>query len=485
MVNLRVIIALLCGSQLAYTQNLLQSGTYEELLDFSTPQEPVHTLELSSLSSERFTRLSHPNFPRHSARIKKSHFCDETVDAYTGYLDIGTRHLFFYFFESRSDPDTDDVVFWTNGGPGGSSSFGLLMELGPCNIVSPNKTAFNPFSWNSKANIFFIDQPVGTGFSYADFGETVTTTEDAAKDIAAFVAIFFETFDEFKGRGFHLAGESYAGRFLPVYASEIYDQNAKLAAANLTTINLKSVLIGNGLTDTTLQFRSYYQVQCSSVIVEPLQSISMCVRMQQAVTRCEKWTKAACVDHFDHMDCQAANSFCVEEIVQPYFNTGRNQWDMTKMCCYEEPAWIEEYLNQPSVRSTLGIDPSFGPFIGHSTSLQLAFRLRGDMLHHNQVYVAQLLERGVRVLIYAGTHDFICNWVGNERWTVEMEWSGQKEFAGEPLREWNVDERVVGETREAKGLTFAKIFGGGHMVPRDKPAESLTMVNRWLAGEEL
>ena len=52
--------------------------------------------------------------------------------AYTGYIDIEARHLFFYFFESRKDPDTDDVVFWTNGGPGGSSSLGLFMELGEC-----------------------------------------------------------------------------------------------------------------------------------------------------------------------------------------------------------------------------------------------------------------------------------------------------------------------------------------------------------------
>ena len=50
--------------------------------------------------------------------------------AYTGYIDIEARHLFFYFFESRRDPDTDDVMFWTNGGPGGSSSLGLFMELG-------------------------------------------------------------------------------------------------------------------------------------------------------------------------------------------------------------------------------------------------------------------------------------------------------------------------------------------------------------------
>ena len=50
--------------------------------------------------------------------------------AFTGYIDVEARHLFFYFFESRSNPEKDDVIFWTNGGPGCSSSIGLFMELG-------------------------------------------------------------------------------------------------------------------------------------------------------------------------------------------------------------------------------------------------------------------------------------------------------------------------------------------------------------------
>ena len=109
--------------------------------------------DLSILSSTEFTTLSHPAFSRHKVRVKQSHFCDGSVRyalfqasslemarpdgtrpsaprAYTGYIDIEARHLFFYFFESRRDPDTDDIIFWTNGGPGASSSMGLFMELG-------------------------------------------------------------------------------------------------------------------------------------------------------------------------------------------------------------------------------------------------------------------------------------------------------------------------------------------------------------------
>ena len=118
------------------------------------------------------------------------------------------------------------------------------MELGPCRVLDANGTKFHPESWNSNANIFFVDQPIGVGFSYAEYGETVSTTEEAAKDIASFVAIFFENFIKFKGRAFHMAGESYAGRYLPVFASEVYEQNARLLEAGITPIDLQSIIIG-------------------------------------------------------------------------------------------------------------------------------------------------------------------------------------------------------------------------------------------------
>ena len=87
------------------------------------------------------------------------------------------------------------------------------------------------------------------------------TTEEAAKDIAAFVAVFFEHFNKFKGRPFHFAGSSYGvspfpfaplhhlhhcsqGRYLPIYASFLYDQNTRLVERGMTPINLTSVMLG-------------------------------------------------------------------------------------------------------------------------------------------------------------------------------------------------------------------------------------------------
>ncbi|KAJ7223362.1 Alpha/Beta hydrolase protein [Mycena pura] len=455
--------------------------------------------DMNALSETEFTVLSHPVFPNYNVRIKKStEFCDETVKSYTGYIDIEARHIFFYFFESRNDPDTDDVIFWTNGGPGCSSSLGLFMELGPCRISDGNGTKFHRESWNTNANIFFVDQPIGVGFSYADYGESVATTEEGAKDIAAFIFVFFEHFSKFKGRALHMAGESYGGRYVPVYAAEVYDQNAKLVAAGHTPINLTSVMIGNGLTDFYHQMASSFDMQCTSASVPPTSSIEDCVYMKRMIPRCEKRLKRSCVDTFDATDCAEAATFCQIHLKSPYRKSQLNPYDISKPCsdellaeslCYPVTAHIRAYLSRPDVRAALGVDPAVpANFTSCATAVGTAFRAQLDSFTAaTPNYIGGLLERGVRVLIYVGTYDWICNWVGNERWTLALEWSGQTQFAAEPLRPWAVGgdftKGRAGLARSAKGLTFATIDGAGHMVPYDKPKEALDLLQRWLSGD--
>ncbi|KJA20880.1 hypothetical protein HYPSUDRAFT_68198 [Hypholoma sublateritium FD-334 SS-4] len=447
--------------------------------DLFTPVEDLRSV----LSVDEFTTLAHPAFPRYSVRMKKStDFCDTTVRtklnlrSYTGYIDIEARHLFFYFFESRNDPDKDDVIFWTNGGPGCSSSLGLFMELGPCRVLDANGTKFHPESWNSNANIFFFDRPIGVGFSYAEYGETVVTTEEAAKDIASFIAIFFENFSKFKGRALHMAGESYGGRYIPVFASEVHDQNARLVEAGLTPINLQSVMIGNGLTDFYTMLAGYYDIICSPVSMAPILDIASCVRMKQTLPRCQKTIKESCVDIFDATSCRAADMFCANEISVPFFSTGKNPYDISKDCegelrdtlCYPVTKHVSSYLDRPSVRAQLGVDPVLtANFSSCSDEMGLSFEASMDGHRLTYLYVAAFLERGVRALIYVGKNDWICNHVGSEAWTRALEWSGHAEFAAR-----------AGMTRSARGLTFATIEGAGHMVPYDKPKESLEMVNR-------
>ncbi|KAH8081981.1 alpha/beta-hydrolase [Cristinia sonorae] len=461
----------LCGAALA----LKRASNLQPGLRVNSQFEPYDTglfaplEDLKLLSASEFTTLGHPAFPNYNVRIKKStDFCDGTVNAYTGYIDIEARHIFFYFFESRSDPAKDDVIFWTNGGPGCSSSLGLFMELGPCRVTQPNATTFNPYAWNENANIFFVDQPIGVGFSYADYGEYVSTTEEAATDIASFVAIFFEHFSQFKGRPFHMAGESYGGKYVPAFAAHVYDLNAKLVEVGMTPVNLTSVMIGNGCTNFGTMTPSYYDMQCTVT----------------TVPRCVKWTKESCEDTFDAINCGAASSFCSETISAPFWNTEQETPDV--LTTSPMIRQIAAFLDRPDVRQTIGVDPSLTEkFSSCSNEVGAHFHAGNDFGFPSQLYIAALLERGVRALLYVGANDWICNWVGNERLSLALEWSGQEEFVSQPLNEWTFNGTAAGKVRSSGPFTFATIYGAGHMVPYDKPEASLHLVQRWLANEAL
>lgn len=137
---------------------------------------------------------------------------------------------------------------------------------------------------------------MGVGFSYAEKGDKgVWTTEAAARDIHAFLQIFFRNFPDYKG-GFHIAGESYCGRYIPLFASYIVSQNALVDAGqggNMDKIDLRSVLVGNGFTNALTQYPAYYPTVCTNQTgYGPFISKDECADMQKALPRCKALVKS-------------------------------------------------------------------------------------------------------------------------------------------------------------------------------------------------
>lgn len=97
--------------------------------------------------------------------VTNSGVCETTpgVNQYSGYLDVGDgNQMFFWYFEARSNPSTAPLATWFNGGPGCSSMVGLFQENGPCQFYNGASTpSLNKNSWNTYANMLYIDQPVG------------------------------------------------------------------------------------------------------------------------------------------------------------------------------------------------------------------------------------------------------------------------------------------------------------------------------------
>jgi cathepsin A (carboxypeptidase C) len=167
--------------------------------------------------------------PDHSLHIKRQNatLCNTTVEQFTGWLDVGPKHLFFWYFKSESQnaastaSGTEPLALWLTGGPGGSSMLGMLQELGPCLINEHgNGTVYNPYGWNRDTALIFVDQPAGVGFSYLDEGEPLPGDSfTAAADMHLFLQMFVsQVFPEHKDGPLVITGESYAVSPNPQYS---------------------------------------------------------------------------------------------------------------------------------------------------------------------------------------------------------------------------------------------------------------------------
>ena len=63
----------------------------------------------------------------------------------------------------------------------------------------------NPYSWNSNASVIYIDQPVGTGFSY---GTGLDVNEkQVSLDMYDFLQQFFQAHEEYQTQKFFVFGD--------------------------------------------------------------------------------------------------------------------------------------------------------------------------------------------------------------------------------------------------------------------------------------
>jgi cathepsin A (carboxypeptidase C) len=173
-------------------------------------------------NDDGFRILQSQTSPEHSIRIRKQKesLCAANSAQYTGWLDVGPRHLFFWYFESQNDPAKDPLILWMTGGPGVSSMIGLFNEVGPCLVNEHgNGTDYNPWGWSRNSSLLFVDQPVGVGFSYLEDGDDLPSdSAGAAVDMHRFLQLFVsEVFPHHLNSPFHLSGESYAVSTAPVY----------------------------------------------------------------------------------------------------------------------------------------------------------------------------------------------------------------------------------------------------------------------------
>ncbi|CAL5389364.1 unnamed protein product [Camellia sinensis] len=133
-----------------------------------------------------------------------------------GYVEVRPKaHMFWWLYRSPhrvEDPSNPwPTILWLQGGPGGSGvGFGNFLEIGPLDVdLKPRNS-----TWLSKADLLFVDSPVGTGFSYVeDESLAVKTDEAAAIDLTAMLKALFNGNETLQKSPLFIIAESYGGKF--------------------------------------------------------------------------------------------------------------------------------------------------------------------------------------------------------------------------------------------------------------------------------
>lgn len=400
--------------------------------------------------------------------IENSGICETTPGIYqaSGYADLAkNQSLWWWFFESRNNPATAPFSIWLNGGPGSSSMIGLFQENGPCRINEDEATvSLNPYSWNNNANMLFIDQPVGVGYSHGTLD--VGTSVEAAEALWNMLQIFLSnpTFSHLAQNNFALWTESYGGHYGPTFAHYFLQQNEAIKNGTIsgTILNLTNLGIGNGLTDPLHQYPQY-AVYAKSNPYRQIVSDSVIERANNSL-----YESGGCLDQITSCyetgstrTCSRAQSFCNDNILSPLAGNV-DVYDVRASSDDPYPPDITNYLTNTTLMSIIGAESTW-----QETNLDVYsnFAATGDWMHDSAPDLAAVVNAGVRTVIYDGDADYICNYMGFEAMVNNLQTEFSSEFAAQSFTNYTVDGKSAGLFKNAGTFSYIRVFASGHEVP--------------------
>lgn len=239
---------------------------------------------------------------------------------YTGTIDVTDTHrLFYWYFDSRNDPENDPIILWMNGGPGGSSLLGLFNEMGPCwldaktDIPEPNKWA-----WNNNASLIFLDQPAGVGFSSRAEGVPPPAGDmDGAEDFQQFLNIFFDkVFPEKKKLPLHIAAESYGGHYGPVYVDHILNSR-RWNSKNAFWGKIASMILVDAVLDFSGLSVGVYELLCEDVEKTNILNHTSCEKIAHNLPELQR-LGVSCDLTYDGRECMASAAY-MDGFIHKYY----------------------------------------------------------------------------------------------------------------------------------------------------------------------
>ncbi|GEQ66770.1 hypothetical protein JCM33374_g433 [Metschnikowia sp. JCM 33374] len=407
------------------------------------------------------------------------------------YPENNTHYFFWKFVDRQKEPRAENkTIFWLNGGPGCSSMDGALMEAGPFRVNDDSEVTANNGSWHRKGDIVFVDQPAGTGFSYSS--EFDSELPQVSWHFLTFLDRYFSLFPEDLTNDILLAGESYAGQYIPYIAQAIVDRNARIAAdkhSTATKYNLKGLLIGNGYISPNQQGLSFIPFALENGLItkenphfsDLLRAHESCQNAVAATGPRKSPESFAVVDR----TCDRVLTLLLQYTVDSKANAhGQciNMYDYTLKDSYPSCGmnWppdlsnVTPFLAEEEVMGDLNLvfhkhwTECSGPVGSH-------FKAKKSL---PSIQLFPTLLQHMEIVLFHGNRDVICNYLGAEMMIKELTWGGTKGFSNESITyNWRHNGSVEGYLRSERNLTYINVFNASHMVPFDKPEVSRALVD--------
>ncbi|KAG1785880.1 Alpha/Beta hydrolase protein [Suillus plorans] len=395
-----------------------------------------------------------------------------------------TRQLYFWFFPPGPEGSLDDLIFWTNGGPGCSSLEGLLQENGPFSWSwGQAKPTANQQSWTNLSSVLWVEQPVGTGFSQGI--PDAQNEDDVATQLVSFLQQFLEVFSELKGKKLYLTGESYAGAYVPYIANYIYE--------NPTQLDLS--LQGIWISDPSISW---------DVVQEEIPAVDFVNKYAGLFSFNQTYMdylneKAATCNYTGYMDkyvtypptgllplprdsvefaegCDVRDDiFNNALIINPAFNifriwdtyyinffTLRGSFPQTQTPIYFNRTDVKEAIHAPV--NTKWIECSTNVFPNEDSSLPPAFTVLPNVIKKSQ-----------RTATVHGLADFALIADGTRIAIQNMTWNGLQGFQTPIANDSFIVDGVgaYGTMHSERGLTYYEVALSGHMIPQFAPVEPM------------
>ena len=441
-------------------------------------------------------------------------------DVYSGYLKtkIDGDELFYIYLPAQTKPESAPIMLWLNGGPGCSSLFGLLGEVGP---VTEDNFAYNfkvnPYSWNNEVNLLAIEQPAGVGFSKTKDRKAEWNDARMGENLLAAIKDFLSEF-KLTGREFFVSGESYAGVYIPTLATYILNDKSN------DKVNLKGVLIGNGLTDFDtdversmvefgywhgmISFETYdsFQRHCLHLPDElnpeadkselgdnfyPRNVTHRCNEIRDEIRNnlggsdiygiyriCPNGNELS-EDHPLYYNSQRTYKKTIIEKLKQIKNQNNKLKDSIEP---ENDIWpsgcpddfyFDEFLNDKKTKEKLGVDES----ITWTQCGGVEYYEMGDSVKFYSETMKAHPE--LRVWVFSGTEDGVLSTLGTMRWINKLNFTVEKEWT-----QYYAEKQVAGFAQKYKeGLVIVTVKGAGHMVPQDQRAAAYKMYSSFINGK--